>query len=269
VRWLPLICSLLAAAALAPVAVRILARSALARENHRGRLIAAPLGLLIAGPALLTLSLLALTRHGLVRGTLPAAAFVLGVALLGLVDDALRGPARGVRGHLRALRCGHADTGALKALGTLALALAAASWSGLHGTRLALAVAVLVLTPHALNLLDLRPGRAIKVFALVVGVLLAATRALRPLWLLGPFIGPVAVVALYDLRERGMLGDSGASLLGALAGIWLVVTLPTAGLAVACAALVVTAVYGELRSISALVARAPLLRRLDSIGRPA
>ena len=65
-----------------------------------------------------------------------------------------------------------------------------------------------------------------------------------------------------------MLGDTGSNLLGGLAGLWLVLTLGTDRAAVALAVLlVVITLYGEFRSISALVERIPLLRQLDSLGR--
>jgi UDP-N-acetylmuramyl pentapeptide phosphotransferase/UDP-N-acetylglucosamine-1-phosphate transferase len=65
-----------------------------------------------------------------------------------------------------------------------------------------------------------------------------------------------------------MLGDSGASLLGALAGLWLVLTLSGVGQLIALGLLAAVTLYGELRSISELVERTPLLRELDSWGRP-
>jgi UDP-N-acetylmuramyl pentapeptide phosphotransferase/UDP-N-acetylglucosamine-1-phosphate transferase len=65
-----------------------------------------------------------------------------------------------------------------------------------------------------------------------------------------------------------MLGDTGSNVIGALAGAWLVLTLSTAGDAIALALLAAITVYGEFRSISELVERTPGLRELDSIGRP-
>jgi hypothetical protein len=255
VRAAELIVSFLAAVALAPWLSRALAGSRLARINHRGRSIAAPLGLVILVSALITLAAFASWSA--------LACYPIGVALLGLVDDAGASAVHGVRAHLRT---GRPDSGALKAAGTLILALATARWLGFTGVRAALAAGVLVLAPHAFNLLDLRPGRAVKAFVLLAGALLAAGGELLAL---GAFLGPVPIVAFYDLRERGMLGDSGASLLGALAGLWLVMTLGLAGIAFALAALVTLALYGEVCSISALIARVPLLRALDSVGRPA
>jgi UDP-GlcNAc:undecaprenyl-phosphate/decaprenyl-phosphate GlcNAc-1-phosphate transferase len=90
----------------------------------------------------------------------------------------------------------------------------------------------------------------------------------RQLWTLGVFVGPALIAGVYDLRERAMLGDTGANMLGGLAGLWIVLALSTLGQEIALALLVVVTVYGEVRSISALVEKVPLLRRLDSWGVP-
>ena len=82
-----------------------------------------------------------------------------------------------------------------------------------------------MLATNLFNLLDLRPGRVEKVFvALLAGLCLGAWTA-HPLELLGIFIGPVLVVGVFTLRERAMLGDTGSNLVGALAGVAMLVTL--------------------------------------------
>jgi hypothetical protein len=131
-----------------------------------------------------------------------------------------------------------------------------------------LAAGVLVLATNLFNLLDLRPGRAAKALVLLGVALTLGASDLHPLWALGVFVGPALVAGLYDVREHGMLGDTGSNVLGALAGAWLVLTLSTVGDAIALALLAAITVYGEFRSISELVERTPGLRELDSIGRP-
>ncbi len=153
---------------------------------------------------------------------------MLGVALLGLLDDALGRGAdadtpRGWRGHARAVLAGGLSTGAIKAVGAFALAAYVVSGRGREGVDYLADLALLLLVTNLFNLLDLRPGRVEKVFlALLAGLCLGAwTEA--PLELLGIFIGPVAVGAAFTLRERAMLGDTGSNLVGALAGIAMLV----------------------------------------------
>lgn len=265
------------------------------RPNYRGCELPVPLGLLIVVAALFALVVLVpIERLAHVMVLYPRVGlvtlYVLGVALLGLIDDLLGSPVsarptsagrggssspaagmsapRGWRGHGGAVLRGEPSTGAVKALGALGLALLATGYLPLTTGRWLLATAVLALATNALNLLDLRPGRATKAWvALGVGLTVGAGDA-RVLWMLGLFVGPALVAGWLDMRERAMLGDTGASLLGGLAGLWIVLTLGAVGQLVALGLLVGLTVYGELRSISALIARVPLLRELDSWGRP-
>jgi UDP-N-acetylmuramyl pentapeptide phosphotransferase/UDP-N-acetylglucosamine-1-phosphate transferase len=275
---LPLFIALIAAAALAPPLVRVLETAQRLRPNYRGRMLAFPLGALTLAAALLALVPLALVQQ-LGDGdvfhpeALLVSLYALGVIALGLLDDLLgtrpgEPSPRGLRGHGAALLRGELSTGFLKAAGSLGLALFATSFQGLSDGRWLLASAVLVLATHLFNLLDLRPGRATKALVILGVGLLVGSQDARPLWSLGLFAGPALVAGAYDLRERGMLGDSGASLLGALAGLWMVLTLSGTGQAIALVLLAALTVYGELRSISALIERAGALRRLDSWGRP-
>jgi UDP-N-acetylmuramyl pentapeptide phosphotransferase/UDP-N-acetylglucosamine-1-phosphate transferase len=64
-----------------------------------------------------------------------------------------------------------------------------------------------------------------------------------------------------------MLGDTGSNLIGALAGVSLLVTLDDTGRLVALAIVAALTIYGEFRSISQTIDRVPPLRWLDSIGR--
>jgi UDP-GlcNAc:undecaprenyl-phosphate/decaprenyl-phosphate GlcNAc-1-phosphate transferase len=275
---LPLLVSLVCAAALAPVTLQALSAGGHTKLNYRRRTLPFPFGVLILVSAALALVPLELLQRLASARVLhpeaaPIALYALGVIALGLLDDAFGAgvpgsPApRGWRGHGAAALRGQLSTGALKAAGSLGLALFSTSYLALSKERWLLAAAVLVLATHVFNLLDLRPGRAIKAFVLL-GAGLAIGSGARTLWSLGLFAGAALVAGAYDLRERAMLGDSGASALGALAGLWLVLALSGAGQLVALGVLVAVAFYGELRSISALIERTPGLRQLDSWGRP-
>jgi UDP-GlcNAc:undecaprenyl-phosphate/decaprenyl-phosphate GlcNAc-1-phosphate transferase len=276
VQWVPLVASLVAAAAITPTTVRGLAAQGLVRENYRGVTVAFPAGIAILIPALVALIVVAplyqfASTDVLEPGFGIAALYVFGVAVLGLIDDFVGsrpGQPRGWRGHFGALAAGHLSSGVVKAAGALGLALfVAADPSAGAGTYL-LSAAVLVLATNVFNLIDLRPGRACKALVLLGLGLTLGSGMLEPLRTLGLFVGPILVLLPLDLREVGMLGDTGSNVLGAVAGIWLIFTLTTTlGLAIAAAVLALITLYGEFRSISAFVERTPGLRQLDLLGR--
>lgn len=266
---LPLIVSTIAAMLLAGPVVRFLSAGRHVRLNYRGIELPCPLGLLIVAASVFALVPLALVAGLFGVDALDVAGLflVLGVGFLGLADDAYAGESRGWRGHAKAVAGGGFSTGLLKAAGTLGLALA---WSALSQDGVAdflLAALVIVLTTNIFNLLDLRPGRSVKAFVVLGAACSLIALDAGPLFELGLWAGPIVVAGVLDLRERGMLGDTGSNIVGVVAGLWLVLTLDTTGMAIAAGVLVVITVYGELRSINSLIEGTPGLRHLDSIGR--
>ena len=252
-------------------------RSGLRRTNFRGREAAFPAGAVSVSCSLIALAPLAVLNDRADLDLLDPqlgrwAVYVLGVALLGLLDDALGRGAdadtpRGWRGHAQAVLAGRFSTGFIKAVGALALAAFATSGRGRQDLGYLVDLLLLLLATNLFNLIDLRPARAEKALALLLAGLCVGAWTATPIDLLGVFLGPVAVVALFTLREEAMLGDTGSNLIGALAGISMLVTLGATGRAVALAVVAALTIFGEFRSISAAVERVPLLRSLDSLGR--
>jgi UDP-N-acetylmuramyl pentapeptide phosphotransferase/UDP-N-acetylglucosamine-1-phosphate transferase len=256
-------------------------RSGAVRPNYRDCELPFPFGVLVLAAASIALvPLMLVDKLGetqvFARPITPVVVYCLGAIGLGLLDDTIGGRPgagtgggpRGWRGHFGALRHGELSSGVLKALGALGLAMFAARYVTISTGRWLLAVGVLVLCTNAFNLLDLRPGRAVKVLVVLGAALTAGSGQVRVLWVLGLFAGPALIAGAFDLRERAMLGDTGSNLLGALGGLWLVLTLSGTGQAIALGVLVAITIYGELRSISGFVERTPALRYLDSLGRP-
>src|ERR1700761_2829774 len=260
-----------------PAGARGLRDAGLVRANYRGAELAFPLGAILATVSLVALAPLAVLndRAGLdllqpdLRRWLP---YLLGVAFLGFLDDALgRGEAtatpRGWRGHWAALRGGSLSTGAIKAIGALALAAYVVSGRGLESWRYLADIVLLVLATNLGNLLDLRPGRGGKALGMLAIALCLGAWTFEPFELLGIFAGPVLVGAWLTLGEKAMLGDTGSNLAGAIAGVWLLTVLGPDARLIALGVVVLLTVYGELRSISATIEKVPPLRWLDSIGR--
>jgi UDP-GlcNAc:undecaprenyl-phosphate/decaprenyl-phosphate GlcNAc-1-phosphate transferase len=277
VEWVALPVSFAVALAVVPAGVDALTQAKLVRKNYAGRRLAFPLGAVLVAASLVALAPLApLDDRADLELLDPELrrwfAYAIGVAFLGLFDDAIgRGELtdseRGWRGHARAVLSGRLSTGAVKAIGALALAAYATSGLGRESLDYLVDLALLLLATNFGNLLDLRPGRAEKFLLLVGAGLCLGYWTVEPLELLGLFIGPVIVGAGFTLRERAMLGDTGSNLIGGLIGIWLVTTLSDPGRLIALGVLIAITVYGEFRSISSAIEKIPPLRWLDSLGR--
>lgn len=235
----------------------------LRKRNYLGRRIPAASGLLFAVVALPALALSPVESPVLRSGLIVIGAF----ALLGLLDDlaAAGRQARGLRGHLCALVRGRVTTGAVKAIG----GLAAGAWAGVvvdpgRPWLIVLDGLLIALCANLVNLLDLRPGRALKGFVVLSAIAVAVQ--VDSLQLLGPVLAAAAVAAPSDLAGRTMMGDVGSNVLGGAAGLALALCLGPAHRLVAVGALVVVHLLCERYSLTEVIARAPLLSALDRIG---
>ena len=191
------------------------------------------------------------------RAALGGVVASLGGGLAGYIDDVDQGAhdggkvAKGLKGHLGALAHGQVTTGVIKIAGIGASALAASALVGSKATSVGGKVADLALntvliagTANLANLLDLRPGRALKATVLVAAPLsyFSCAAAKTPAWetsgapsatpaapasasgasaqrLLASGLNAAAITALVeDLQETTMLGDTGANAAGALLG---------------------------------------------------
>jgi UDP-N-acetylmuramyl pentapeptide phosphotransferase/UDP-N-acetylglucosamine-1-phosphate transferase len=246
-----------------------------ARSNYRGSTVD-----LAGGPALAVAATAGALAGAADAGSAAAAVVAgLGAGGVGLYDDLVGGRpehrAKGFHGHLAALRQGRLTSGVVKLAGVGASALVAAallprrpaprrSSRSLTGVvELLLGAGVIAGAANLLNLLDLRPGRALKV-GLLVGTPLAAGP--RGELAAGP-VGAAAAGLPADLAERTMLGDCGANALGALLGTSVVARTGPVGRAVVLAGIAALTAASERVSFTRVIARTPGLRELDEFGR--
>ncbi|MEU5783329.1 hypothetical protein [Micromonospora lupini] len=256
---------------------------ALERTNFRGRTVT-----LAAGPALAA----GATAAGVFGATSAAsggAALVagLGAGGVGLYDDVVgsrpeQKAAKGFAGHLAALREGRVTAGLVKVIGVGGAGLGAAALLAAdprvaahprrqrhgavgRGVDVLLGAGVIAGTANLLNLLDLRPGRAIK-----SGLLLGAPLAGGPHGgIAAGAAGAAAGLLRDDLAEDVMLGDSGANALGALLGVALAARSGPLGRAGLLAVLAGLTAASEKVSFTSVIQRTPGLRQLDALGRRA
>lgn len=270
-RWLLRAASVGAAAGTAALATRRIlseqppgGHARWSRQNFRQRSVDLLGGPAAAAGALVTTA--AVRAAGLPIGQAAALATALGTsASLGAYDD-LAGAthARGLHGHFAALRRGELTTGVVKMAGLAAAGLLAAP-PRRHMVARLLDAALIAGTANLVNLLDLRPGRALKVVAIVGAPLMIGRDAGA-----SAAAGAVATAGVLlpgDLGEMHMLGDCGANTLGALLGWALVARSGPAARTAALGGVVGLTLLSERVSFSAVIARNPALAAVDAWGR--
>lgn len=231
------------------------------RTNFHGATVSLRGGVAMAGASVASAAV-ASALSDQPRAALGGAVAALGGGVAGYIDDVDQGAhdggkvAKGLKGHLGALAHGQVTTGVIKIAGIGASALAASALVGSKATSvsgkaadLALNTVLIAGTANLANLLDLRPGRALKATVLVATPLsyFSAATAKTPAWetsatasgavasetpaapasasgasaqrLLASGLNAAAITALVeDLQETTMLGDTGANAAGALLG---------------------------------------------------
>ena len=174
---------------------------------------------------------------------------------------------RGFRGHVGALVSGRVTTGVVKLVGGAALALVVVAPLSRSAGRLVLDAALVALAANLGNLLDRAPGRVIKASVAAFVAVAVAARARASLEGVAVVVGAALGLAVDDLRERLMLGDTGANVLGAVLGLAIVLGTGPGARTVALLAVAMLNVAGELVSFSRLIDAVPPLRALDRAGR--
>lgn len=288
------------------------------RTNFHGATVSLRGGVAMAGASVASAAV-ASALSDQPRAALGGVVASLGGGLAGYIDDVDQGAhdggkvAKGLKGHLGALAHGQVTTGVIKIAGIGASALAASALVGSKATSVGGKVADLVLntvliagTANLANLLDLRPGRALKATVLVAAPLsylscaaaktpasgasvtsatasvasgASAAPSAKPVSpasasgasaqrLLASGLNAAAITALVeDLQETTMLGDTGANAAGALLGTSLAAN-DSWKLRLGAALGVVSLILAsEKVSFSKVIAANPALNWLDQLWR--
>jgi UDP-GlcNAc:undecaprenyl-phosphate GlcNAc-1-phosphate transferase len=245
------------------------------RTNHRGETLT-----LLEGPAYtLGVAAAAALTPGLPRRLRAAAVLgALGGGFFGAIDDLREtGKSKGLRGHLGELAHGRVTTGGLKVLGIGVTGLLSAALAtprddvshdlprlvGQNVADVVIGGALVAGTANLLNLFDLRPGRALKVMLLFAPAAGAGSAGR----LVSVATGAAAALLPVDLSEQAMLGDTGANAAGALLGTAAVAGLSRRSRFVALLGVSALTLASERVSFTKVIARTPVLREFDALGR--
>lgn len=148
---------------------------------------------------------------------------LISMCLVGILDDIVGNrDVSGLKGHFKSLFKGTLTTGGFKALfgGFVGLVISVAISKSI--VDICINTLIIALSTNLMNLLDLRPGRAIKVYlVIIVAIFLSVVGYPKALVLI--LLPSVIVYFIDDLKAKAMMGDTGSNVLGISIGILFVI----------------------------------------------
>lgn len=266
----------------------LLTRPVFLRTNYRGAPISTSGGIVIVLAVFCLSAMVSVLAAldvrlpvGVIESCELTALAVAGFGLLGLLDDlAQDAGSSGYRGHLKSVFSGKLTAGSLKMIAGPAFALVlvlplqqnSLFWLLIDG-------AVIALAANLANLFDRAPGRVTKfssfclvalVVSCIVSALLSGSLELESFTVLLGLcvaVGAACGILPAELKERVMLGDTGANPLGAAIGLAVVLTLEAPARVGVLVALLLLNLASERVSFSTVINRFGPLRALDQLGR--
>lgn len=145
----------------------------------------------------------------------------LSMSFAGIMDDIIGNRnVSGLKGHFKSLFKGTLTTGGFKALygGFVGLLISVVLTRSIP--EIVLNTLIIALSTNLMNLMDLRPGRAIKVYLVIMIVMIATLTGFTRIL---PFLIVPAVLTYFnqDLKAKCMMGDAGSNVLGISIGIFM------------------------------------------------
>lgn len=148
--------------------------------------------------------------------------FIFGMMAMffaGIIDDTIGNrDVSGLKGHFKSLFKGKLTTGGFKALfgGFVGLIISVSISKNI--IDIIINTLIIALSTNLMNLFDLRPGRAIKIYLVImITIFITLTGYIKILPLL--ILPNVLAYFNFDLKAKAMMGDTGSNVLGISIGI--------------------------------------------------
>lgn len=279
VRYLLImVVSYLMAAVSFPSLLNLFSEAGLVKPNFKGEKIPVAGGVLfiVMVPVITAIGIMFKVKTFTTQNSFLFLFVLIAIGFMGFFDDQLSvHEVKGFRGHFRVLfEQKKLTSGAFKALfgAIIALVFSFGTFEFLKGNWPAWTFIVnfllVALSANSINIFDLRPGRAGKVYLLAFVLILLFSRDFESY--ISLFIPILAIMIYYlpfDLKGKVMLGDSGSNLLGASLGIMMAWMLNDIGKIVALVILIGIQLIAERYSFTKIINRVGILRFLDELGR--
>ena len=212
---------LLGTYAIIPLFRSLLIESNVLRPNYKKDMIPVSMGIVFLPMLIINAIILAYFTTNF-KDMLHIFIFLFGLVSMffaGILDDIIGNrDVSGLKGHFKSLLNGKLTTGGFKALfgGFIGLVISIAISKNIYD--IVINTLIIALSTNLMNLLDLRPGRAIKVY-LFLAIVIFLTIVGYPKGLLLLIVPSVLVYFAHDLKAKAMMGDTGSNVLGISIGI--------------------------------------------------
>ncbi|MCT4606796.1 MAG: glycosyl transferase [Marinisporobacter sp.] len=251
-----------------PMFMNLLYETECIKNNYRGENIPVGMGLVfIPGiTSLVIFLLLCLNKSDFVYVVLFLVG-TLGMGLAGLLDDLLGNRnVTGLKGHFKKLLKFELTTGGFKAAFGGLLSVAISVIISHNIVDIFMNTLIIALFTNFINLLDLRPGRALKGFLVTAIILILSPIYKEFRFLMMGLIGCVLAYIPYDLKAKSMMGDVGSNILGISLGI-VCSSLDFSTRMIALSFLILLHLYTEKYSLTKTIEKVKILKYFDEIGR--
>ena len=185
----------------------------------------------------------------------------------GALDDLIGNRSvSGLKGHFKSLFKGKLTTGGFKALFGGFVGLIISVCISKNIADIIVNTLVIALSTNLMNLFDLRPGRAIKVYLVImIAIFFTLTGYVQILPLL--ILPNVLAYFNYDLKAKAMMGDTGSNVLGISIGILMVMGYTFKVRVSWLVFLVLIHILTEKFSLTKIIEKNKVLNFIDKLGR--
>ena len=260
---------LLGTYAIIPLFRSLLIESNVLRPNYKKDMIPVSMGIVFLPMLIINAIILAYFTTNF-KDMLYIFIFLFGLVSMffaGILDDIIGNrDVSGLKGHFKSLLNGKLTTGGFKALfgGFIGLVISIAISKNIYD--IVINTLIIALSTNLMNLLDLRPGRAIKGY-LVISIVLLFTLGEYTRNLLLLILPNVVAYFNQDLKAKAMMGDTGSNVLGISIGILFVMGYPLKVRLIWLAFLIFIHILTEKYSLTKIIENNKFLNFIDKLGR--
>ncbi len=252
-----------------PLFKNLLVESNCIRPNYKGEMIPVSMGIVFLPMIIINGIILAFFTVDFISLSC-LFIFIFGMMAMffaGIIDDTIGNrDVSGLKGHFKSLFKGTLTTGGFKALfgGFVGLIISVSISKDI--IDIVVNTLVIALSTNLMNLFDLRPGRAIKVYLVImITIFFTLSGYIQILPLL--ILPNVLAYFNFDLKAKAMMGDTGSNVLGISIGILMVLGYTLKVRIVWLVFLVLIHLLTEKFSLTKITEKNKVLNFIDRLGR--